>query len=90
MLMAADTNDKYPAAPGTFYLYVEDVDAVYKQALTAGAESTAEPKDQFYGDRTAGVKDKFGNSWYIGTHVEDVSPEEFKKREEEAKKSRES
>jgi uncharacterized glyoxalase superfamily protein PhnB len=88
MIMLSDAGDQYPALPGNYYLYVEEVDSVYKQAIAAGAESTAEPKDQFYGDRTAGVKDKFGITWWIGTHVEDVSMEEMKKREEEAKKSR--
>jgi PhnB protein len=42
-----------------------------------------EPADQFYGDRNAGVKDPTGNSWWIGTRIENLSPEEMKKREEE-------
>ena len=62
------------------YLYTEDCDAMYKQALAAGAESLREPQDEFYGDRSAGVRDKWGNSWWIGTHIEDVSPEEMQKR----------
>jgi uncharacterized glyoxalase superfamily protein PhnB len=62
------------------HVYVPDVDAAYQRALDAGATSDREPTDQFYGDRTAGVKDKFGNSWYMATHVEDISPEELERR----------
>jgi PhnB protein len=62
------------------HLYLPDVDAVYKRALAAGATSVREPADQFYGDRSAGVRDQFGNHWYIATHVEDVSEEEMQRR----------
>jgi len=54
--------------PTALHLYVEDADAVYRQALQAGAVSTEEPLDQPYGDREAGVKDASGNEWYIATH----------------------
>ncbi len=63
-------------------LYVRDTDATYKKALKAGATSLREPADQFYGDRTGGVKDVFGNSWWIATHTEDVSREELRRRAE--------
>ena len=59
---------------------------VYKRALQAGATSTMEPADQFWGDRTAGVKDPAGNQWMIGTHKEDVPPEELRKRAEALQK----
>jgi PhnB protein len=68
------------AAPASIYLYVEDVDAAYRRALEAGATSLMEPADQFYGDRSGGVKDSQGNIWWIGTHIEDVAPEELAKR----------
>jgi PhnB protein len=61
-------------------LYVPDCDAVYQKALAAGATSTREMADQFYGDRTGGVKDMTGNEWFISTHIEDVSEEEMEKR----------
>jgi uncharacterized glyoxalase superfamily protein PhnB len=61
-------------------LYVPDTDAVYRKALAAGAESVMEPTNQFYGDRNAGVKDARGIYWWIGTHIEDVSPEELQRR----------
>jgi PhnB protein len=62
------------------YLYVTDTDASYKRALAAGGTSVMEPANQFYGDRNAGVKDSAGNQWWIGTHIEDVSPEELDRR----------
>jgi PhnB protein len=58
-------------------LYVQDCDATYKQALSAGAKSLREPADQFYGDRMSGVEDPFGFQWWIATHIKDVSPEEM-------------
>src|SRR2546427_5769740 len=63
-------------------LYVTDTDSTYRQALKAGATSLREPMDAFYGDRTAGVKDSFGNSWWIATYQEDVSHEELNRRGE--------
>jgi PhnB protein len=62
------------------HLYLEDADAAYQRALDAGATSLREPEDQFYGDRTAGVKDDFGNQWWLATHIEDVTPEEMQRR----------
>ena len=64
------------------YIYVDDADAAYKRALEKGAESVMEPADQFYGDRNAGVKDKDGISWWMASHVEDISPEELQRRNE--------
>ena len=49
-------------------------------ALPLGARSIREPADQFYGDRSAGVEDAFGNYWWIATHIEDVSPDEMERR----------
>jgi PhnB protein len=63
-----------------FYLYIEDVDRYYQRAVDAGAESLQEPQVQFYGDRTAAVKDPFGNQWYLSTHVQDVPPDEIERR----------
>ena len=59
------------------YHYVADIDAVYKTALKAGATSIREPSDQFYGERNAAVKDPVGNSWWIATRKENLSPEEM-------------
>ncbi len=57
------------------FMYVEDVDAVVKQAVDAGATVTMEVADQFWGDRFGSVTDPFGHSWSVATHVEDVAPE---------------
>ena len=65
------------------FLYVEDIDGVYKQAVDAGGTSVMEPDDMFWGDRFGSVQDPFGHSWTIATHVEDVSPAEMQKRSEE-------
>jgi PhnB protein len=81
-IMLADTMPEWPAKSNSLYVYVEDVDATYKRAIQAGATSVREPQNMFYGDRTCAVTDPFGNFWGIATHVEDVSPEELKKRAE--------
>lgn len=62
------------------FLYVEDVDAVVKQAVDAGASITMEVADQFWGDRFGTVTDPFGHVWSIATHIEDVAPEEMAER----------
>ncbi len=64
------------------YLYVEDTDAYYKKAIAAGALSIKAPENQFYGDRNAAVQDFSGNQWWFATRVEELSPEELKKRAE--------
>jgi PhnB protein len=66
------------------FMYVEDVDAVVKQAVDAGAKVEIEVQDQFWGDRFGSVTDPFGHNWAIATHVEDVPPEEMAKRAEAA------
>jgi PhnB protein len=48
---------------------VDDVDAAYERAVEAGAQSLAEPEDKPYDERSAGVKDSFGNTWWIATYV---------------------
>jgi PhnB protein len=73
MLEMGEAHGKYDTMEAMFYLYVPNMEAVYRQALAAGATSFQEPTDQPYGDRNAGVKDPFGNKWYIATHVKDVT-----------------
>jgi PhnB protein len=74
MIEVADAIDKYQPNPTAIWLFVADADAVYANALKAGATSLSEPTDQDYGDREASVKDPFGNHWYIATHREDAEP----------------
>ena len=73
VLEMGEAHGKYETMSAMFYLYVPNMEAVYRQALAAGATRLQEPADQPYGDRNAAVKDAFGNTWYIGTHVKDVS-----------------
>jgi PhnB protein len=68
----SDARGPYQAMPTTFYLYVEDVDAWYRQALRAGGVSIGEPTDEPYGDRVGAVKDSTGNQWYIATRLGDA------------------
>ena len=74
----------YGGSPVGLHLYVEDVDAVARQALAAGAKELRPVKDQFYGDRTGSVEDPVGHVWHIATRKEDLSPDELKRRAEQA------
>lgn len=80
LLMMGPAEDESKRMPAMLHIYVPDVDAVYQRALDAGATSVREPADQFYGDRSGGVKDAEGNTWWFATHIEDVSPEELARR----------
>jgi PhnB protein len=62
------------------FLYVDDADAVFKQALAAGANELAALQDMFWGDRFGKLADPFGHEWSVATHIEDVTPEEMGKR----------
>ena len=64
------------------HLYVNDVDAQFEQAVAAGASVVSEPKDQFYGDRSASVKDPFGHLWFLATRKEDLTEEQIRQRAE--------
>lgn len=83
MIMLGE-NPMGPQMPAAIYLYVDDCDATFQRALAAGATSERDVADQFYGDRQGGVRDKFGNLWWIATHVEDVPPDEMAKRAQAA------
>jgi PhnB protein len=85
-IMISDSNERIPPTACMLYLYVGDVDKTYRQAIDAKGISLREPTNEFYGDRSACVKDAWDNQWWIATHVEDVSNEEMKKREEEFRK----
>ena len=84
MVMLGEANEQFKAMPTCLQLYLEDVDAVYARAVAAGGTPVSEPANQFYGDRRGGVQDMCGNSWWIATHIEDVSEEEMKRRMEAA------
>jgi PhnB protein len=87
ILMLGDENPQMgslaPQAGATGYginVYIPDVDAVVQKAVAAGAKIVRPLKNQFYGDRSAMLIDPFGHAWSVATHVEDVSPEEMRKR----------
>ncbi|MEV4430415.1 VOC family protein [Streptomyces sp. R-07] len=76
--------------PITLHVYVEDVDAVFTEALALGAKELSPVKNEFYGDRTGQLEDPFGHRWNLASHVEDVSPEEMEKRATEAMRAMQS
>jgi PhnB protein len=78
VIMIGGAQDKPQTA--MLHLYVPDCDASYERAIKAGAKSLREPADQFYGDRSGGVEDAWGNTWWFATHKEDLTSEEFEKR----------
>ncbi len=88
VIMLADASPKmeaygpshYGGSPISLHVYVPDVDAITKQAEASGAKVIRPLADQFYGDRTAGLKDPFGHRWYLATHVRDVSAEELQQQ----------
>ncbi|MDP1665605.1 MAG: VOC family protein [Methylobacter sp.] len=64
------------------HVYVQDVDAQFAQAVSAGAKAVKPVFDQFYGDRTGTLQDPFGHIWFLATHKEDIAPEEINRRAE--------
>lgn len=77
-MTAGPSADALPAA--SLYLYVEDADAVFNQAIAAGAQPDMPVTTMFWGDRYGKVRDPFGHIWGVATHVEDVSEEEMARR----------
>jgi PhnB protein len=88
VVMLADENPRAGAlSPQTIggsasclHVYVADVDTTVQISVDAGAKLVRPVKDQFYGDRSGGLIDPFGHIWSVATHVEDVTPEEMRKR----------
>ena len=94
-LMIGDSHlmlgDEYPEmkalSPATIggtgsgvFIYVEDVDTVYNRAVGLGARPDMPPQDMFWGDRYGKLTDPFGHEWALATKVEDVSPDELRRR----------
>ena len=67
VVMMGEATEEWPPMPAMLYVYVEDVDRVYRQAIEAGATSLREPADQPSGDRVGGVADPAGNQWWLAT-----------------------
>jgi len=79
MIMLSSAREQWKAMPTMIHLYVDNCDTWYAKAIEAGAEPVMPVADQFYGDRSGGVKDVAGNYWWLATHVKDVSEEEMKR-----------
>jgi PhnB protein len=75
--MGARSPQTIGGSPVGLCLYVEDVDALFKQAVAAGGTVKRPVQDQFYGDRAGTLEDPFGHNWTIATHIKDVSQEEM-------------
>lgn len=71
-------------SPVSFYLYREDVDAAFSQAIAAGAESRMPVQEMFWGDRVGTVEDPYGYSWSLATRTRNLSPEEIRRGAEAA------
>jgi len=90
-IMLADACEESPARDPQalggssvgLHLYVENVDALFAQAIAAGAKAIKPVQDQFYGDRNGTLQDPFGHIWFLSTHKEDLTPEEINRRTEE-------
>jgi len=80
-MSAAPNAGALPSA--SIYLYVEDADAMFNQAVSTGAQPTMPVTTMFWGDRYGKVVDPFGHHWGVSTHVEDVSGEEMARRAQE-------
>jgi len=65
----SEAHGKFQPAPAYLHVYVPDTDAIYAQALRAGATSVTPPSNAPYGDRTANIKDPFGNTWFLATYL---------------------
>lgn len=78
--MGARGPEAYGGTPVSLLLYVNDVDAVYQQAIAAGGKAIRGVQDQFYGDRSGMLADPCGHVWTVATHKEDVSPAEITRR----------
>lgn len=78
---AAPTQGTLPSQ--SLYLYVQDVDSIYAKAVAEGCKAGMPLTDMFWGDRLGSVTDPFGHHWNLATHIEDVAPEEMKRRADE-------
>jgi PhnB protein len=87
MIMLSEASESHPPTPVMLHVYVADVDAVFERAVRAGGTAVSKPSNQFYGDRSGGVKEPSGNTVWIATHIEDGAADELKRRAAEAMKS---
>lgn len=80
--MGYKSPDSLGGSPVMIHIYIQDVDSVFARAVAEGATIRQPLENKFYGDRAGALTDPFGHSWGLATHIEDVSPEEMKRRME--------
>ncbi len=80
VVMLGRAQRAYPARVNSVYVWCDDADAVYRDALAQGATSVEVPADQFYGTREAGFRDPQGNIWWVGQQIETLTHEEKEQR----------
>jgi PhnB protein len=80
VVMMFDAKPDWPETPDFLRLYVDDANAVFEQALRAGATTVTELTHLYWGDLVGRVRDPFGNLWWIQQRIEEVSPEEMEQR----------
>jgi PhnB protein len=83
IVMLFDSYEGWPETPGFFRLYVADADITHRQAMAAGATSSTEVTELFWGDRVGRVRDPFGNIWWLQSHAVDVPPDQMQTRMED-------
>lgn len=80
MIMVSDATPAWPPATATIFCYVAEVDGAHRRALDFGATEVMAPADMFHGDRQSGVQDQAGNTWWLATRRENLSPAELQQR----------
>ncbi|MCD7034861.1 VOC family protein [Metabacillus sp. GX 13764] len=88
IIMTGEPMEEGGAFPASIYIYVPDCDHVFERAVACGGTAVMEPANMRHaGERYGGVKDPFGNIWWIATHIEDLSPREQAERIQEMKEN---
>jgi uncharacterized glyoxalase superfamily protein PhnB len=80
MLMLGQVSGEMKPVPSMLFMYVENVDGVYRRAVASGGKPTQEPMDQMWGDRAGAVSSPNGIQWWISTHIEELSEAELQER----------
>ena len=80
VVMLGEARDPHAPMNSMLYVYVPDADATWQRAVAAGGTPGQAPQDQFYGDRSGSVTDPGGNQWWIATRIENVPPDELRRR----------
>src|SRR5579872_5045710 len=81
---SASAGDSTNCSGDVLHIYIENVDAAFERAVSAGAAVKMPVMDMFWGDRYGQLQDPFGHRWSLATHTRDMSPEEMKKEQEKA------